>query len=76
MVWHLDLPPPSVVRAGVDRVGVVDVMAGVFCGVDGNVEPRVGISHKTHNLCTLLSLSLTHTHTQHHTTCTLHAHLL
>ena len=46
MVWHLDLPPPSVVRAGVDRVGVVDVMAGVFCGVDGNVEPRVGISHK------------------------------
>ena len=46
MVWHLDLPPPSVVGAGVDRVGVVDVMAGVFCGVDGDVKPRVGISHK------------------------------
>ena len=44
MVWYLDLPPPSVVRAGVDRVGVVDVMAGVFCGVDGNVKARVGIS--------------------------------
>ena len=24
---------------------MADVMAGVFCGVDSNVKPRVGISH-------------------------------
>ena len=26
-------------------MGVVDVMAGVFCTVDGDIKPRVGISH-------------------------------
>ena len=26
-------------------MGAVDVMPGVFCGVDGDVKPRVGTPH-------------------------------
>ena len=45
MVCYLDLPPPSdpVVEAGVDGGDMVDVEAGVFCGVGGEVNPRVEI---------------------------------
>ena len=64
-------------------MGVVDVVAGVFCGVDGDVKPRVGISHGHiihKNLCTLshiVSVTQTHTCTHAHIQChakyTLHA---
>ena len=78
MVWYLDLLSPSVVGAGVDWVGVLDVMAGVFCGVDGVVKPGVEISHRHLNTNTYAlyhTKSHTHTHictvSHHmHSTCT------
>ena len=55
-------------------MGVVDVMAGVFCTVDGDVKPRVGISHNiklyrhinTNTYAHYHTLSHTHLHTVSH----------
>ena len=48
-------------------MGVLDVMAGVFCGVDGVVKPGVEISHRHLNTNTYaLYHTKSHTHTHIH----------